>query len=72
MIRWLMQLLLSDSMKYKKFWKDENIVILVSKIPTEKEFYESMMYIGAVLFGINDEHIINSWLKDVKKNVSKG
>lgn len=58
-------------MKYRRIWKDNDIVILVSRPLSEKQFYETMMYIGSVLFGVKDEHIIKSWLKEVKEDVSK-
>ena len=52
--------------KFNKLWKDKDIIILVSRNFTEKDFYNTMMYIGSTLFGLSDEQVLKAWLEDVK------
>jgi hypothetical protein len=52
--------------KFNKFWKDKDIIILTSRQFTEREFYNTMMYIGSTLFGLTDEKILEAWLADVR------
>lgn len=48
------------------FWKDKDITIFASKHFTEKEFYNIMMYIGSVTYGLTDEKVLEAWLSDVR------
>jgi hypothetical protein len=56
--------------KFNKLWKDSDIIILVSKHFTEKDFYNTMLYIGSTLYGITDGEVLNNWFKDLKGDVS--
>jgi hypothetical protein len=48
------------------FWKDKDITIFTAKQLTKKEFFNLMMYIGSVTYGLTDEKILNAWLSDVR------
>ncbi len=57
--------------KYKRLWKDKDIIILVSKRFNEQTFYSTMLYIGSVLFGLTDTEILSAWLDEVKEDGNK-
>ena len=61
-----LSLQVGDVRKFNKIWKDKDIIILVSKNFTEKEYYNTMMYIGSILYGVTDEQVLKAWLEDVK------
>jgi hypothetical protein len=50
--------------RFFPLWKDKEIIILVSKKFTEKDFYNNMMAIGSTLYGISDEVILKKWMED--------
>jgi hypothetical protein len=56
--------------RYRKLWKDKDIIILVSKHISEKEFYNSMLYIGSVLYGLTDKEVLKNWFEDFKGDIN--
>ena len=52
-------------MKYIKFCKDKDIIILISRQLTKKQFYDIMMYIGSVKYGILDDNTLKAFVEDV-------
>lgn len=52
--------------KFFPLWKDKDIIILVTRKLSEKEFYNQILIIGSTLYGMADEMIIKAWMEDMK------
>lgn len=57
--------------KWKKFWKDKDLIILTSKKINQDEFFETMREISQRMFGVSNPSIFKKFIIPIGEEYEK-